>query len=134
MSEQVKEMRKTTKAAKLAGVLAGLATCALNFFIWAFIAIGYFHEILGYPLNDTVEYMLFGLSALGILPSVFVGLKVNNKWESFTKRKKIILTVTSLLLISPFVIEGYERLDIPKSDDSVFKEGERIGHAMALFM
>ncbi|MCP4923410.1 MAG: hypothetical protein GY915_05175, partial [bacterium] len=108
------ENQKTTKVAKLVGVLSGLGTVVLGFYLVLLIAVGLveFTEIKGRGFVETILWILWALS---VLPAIFVGVKVNRGWEGFTMRKKITLNVISLLPVLSIaffmlVLHGQQRL------------------------
>ena len=96
-----KEKKKTTRAAKLSGLLSGLGAWALISMVS--ILIGVFSaQVLGIGIleNDIGLIVFMGfLFLLGPVLAIFVGRSINYRWESYTTSKKYLLNIISLLLL-----------------------------------
>ena len=96
-----KQKIKTTRAAKLAGLLSGLGAWALISMVS--ILIGVFSaQVLGIGIleNDIGLIVFMGfLFLLGPVLAIFVGRSINYRWESYTTSKKYLLNIISLLLL-----------------------------------
>ncbi len=99
-----KEKKKTTRAAKLSGLLSGLGAWALIYWLVCLIGV-YLKGVLDIKVYGNVVIIL-GVIIFLLAPlfGIFVGRLVNCRWETFTKRKRIFLNSTSPLLILPIVI------------------------------
>ena len=96
-----KEKKKTTRAAKLSGLLSGLGAWALISMVS--ILIGVFSaQVLGIGiLENDIGLIVFIalLFLLGPALAIFIGRSVNYRWESYTTSKKYLLNIISLLLL-----------------------------------
>ena len=96
-----KQKIKTTRAAKLAGLLSGLGTWALISLVSILIGV-FFAQVLGIGIleNDIGLIVFMGfLFLLGPVLAIFVGRSINYRWESYTTSKKYLLNIISLLLL-----------------------------------
>ena len=92
---------KTTKAAKLSGLLSGLGVWALISLVSILIAV-FFAQALGIGiLANDIGFIVFMalLFLLGPVLAIFVGRSINYRWESYTTSKKYLLNIISLLLL-----------------------------------
>ena len=96
-----KEKKKTTRAAKLSGLLSGLGAWALISLV--LILIGVFSaQVLGIGIleNDIGAIVFMALLfLLGPALAIFIGRSINYRWESYTNSKKYLLNIISLLLL-----------------------------------
>ena len=89
------EKKKTTRAAKLSGLLSGLGAGALIYWLVYLIGV-YLKGVLDIKVYSNVV-LIFGVIIFLLAPlfGVFVGRLVNRRWETFTKHKRIFLNSTS---------------------------------------
>ena len=96
-----KEKKKTTRAAKLSGLLSGLGAWALISLV--LILIGVFSaQVLGIGIleNDIGAIVFMALLfLLGPALAIFIGRSINYRWERYTNSKKYLLNIISLLLL-----------------------------------
>ena len=96
-----KEKKKTTRAAKLSGLLSGLGAWALISLVS--ILIGVFSaQVLGIGIleNDIGAIVFIALLfLLGPALAILIGRSINYRWESYTNSKKYLLNIISLLLL-----------------------------------
>ena len=96
-----KEKKKTTRAAKLSGLLSGLGAWALISLVSILIGV-FFAQVLGIGiLENDIGFIVFMalLFLLGPALAIFVGRFINYRWESYTNSKKYLLNIISLLLL-----------------------------------
>ena len=110
MSEEVKEKKKkTTKTAKFFGLLAGLGYLSiLGGLIVATLA--FFANIFGLDDHVAIAILVF-LLVICVVPSVSYGVKINRRWELFSKRIRVIIGIVSLALISPWAVGALMNLN-----------------------
>ena len=103
---KVKERKKkTTKTAKSAGILAGLGTVALAF--WIYLGLLFLlDEVIGFSKKAEPFIVGFFIVILiaSILVSIFIGRKINNQWSGYRKRRKIVTNLLSITPIIPMVL------------------------------
>jgi len=95
------EKKKTTRAAKLSGLLSGLGAWALLSLVSVLVGV-FFAQVLGIGiLENDIGLIVFMalLFLLGPVLAVFVGRFINSRWESYTNSKKYLLNIISLLLL-----------------------------------
>ena len=97
----VQKKMKTTRAAKLSGLLSGLGAWALISLVSILIGV-FFAQVLGIGILENgiglIVFMGF-LFLLGPVLAIFVGRSINYRWESYTTSKKYLLNIISLLLL-----------------------------------
>ena len=101
-----KEKKKTTRAAKLSGILAGFGAWTLMFWLILLVTLFSKHVLNIKTSGDFVVYCGLVLFIVAPVLAVFTGRLVNKRWETFTKGKRILLNSTSPLLILPIVINS----------------------------
>ena len=138
-----KKKIKTSKAAKLSGLLTGLGAWALLFLISLLIGV-FFAQVLGIGIleNDIflIVFMVLWL-LLGPIVAIIFGRFVSLRWEGYPNNKKYLLNIISSLLVLPslfFVthhggvgkkhVEWYD--NGKKKKELVFKNGKINGIAV----
>ena len=95
------EKKKTTRAAKLSGLLSGLGAWALLSLVSVLVGV-FFAQVLGIGILEIdIGFIVFMalLFLLGPVLAVFVGRFINFRWESYTNSKKYLLNIISSLLV-----------------------------------
>ena len=95
------EKKKTTRAAKLSGLLSGLGAWALLSLVSVLVGV-FFAQVLGIGILEIdiglIVFMVL-LFLLGPVLAVFVGRFINSRWESYTNSKKYLLNIISSSLV-----------------------------------
>jgi hypothetical protein len=95
------EKKKTTRAAKLYGLLSGLGAWALLSLVSVLVGV-FFAQVLGIGILEIdiglIVFMVL-LFLLGPVLAVFVGRFINSRWESYTNSKKYLLNIISSSLV-----------------------------------
>ena len=92
---------KTTKVAKLSGLLSGLGTWVLIVFVLGY-ALVFSEQVLGIEILETSRgHVIFGvlLFLLGPVLAVFVGKFINFMWGSYSNSRKYLINIISSLIV-----------------------------------
>ena len=121
-----KKKIKTTRTAKLSGLLSGLGAWALISLVSALIGV-FFAQVLGIGILENDIGLIVFMALLFLLGpglAVFVGRSINYRWESYTNSKRYLFNIISLFL----VLAVFFILVKPNGDNNVepqleFREG-----------
>ena len=99
-----KKKIKTTKTAKLSGILSGFGAWALIYWLLLLIALFSKHVLNVKTSGNFAVYFGLLLLIIGPVLAVFAGRLANKRWETLSKLKRYLLNGTSALLILAIVI------------------------------